>query len=124
MLFQLNGRRMLGLVFACLLFFSCWVGSVPGGELTESALCSWDKPTYGTPVHHYVLELEEIHPDGVVEVMKFGGIIEESIRVDLLFGNTYRARVAGVDAEDRQGPWSLWTPVYAPEATAADHFSE
>lgn len=76
--------------------------------------CSWEAPTYGTPVVHYVLQVVELggaQPDTTV----YDQIPGLSRNVFVAYGNVYKARVAGVDAEGRQGPWSLWTPLYGPE---------
>jgi hypothetical protein len=90
-----------------------------GPPTGKNARCSWDPPTYGTPVHHYVLQVVELggaSPDTTT----FGDITETFRDVWVTFGLTYKARVAGVDAENRQGPWSLWTPLYGPEWTPED----
>jgi hypothetical protein len=63
---------------------------------------SWIAPTEGSPVVNYVLELSE---DGGPYVVY--GSTEQTTMI-LLLKNfvTYTARVSGIDAQDRQGPWS------------------
>jgi len=81
------------------------------------ATCSWGAPTYGTPVHHYVLQLVKLG-GAAFDTTTFDSIQAESTSLELELGYTYKARVAGVDAQGRQGPWSLWTPVYGPRVNA------
>ena len=122
--FRLNFSRLPWFLLGCLLFLFLWAGSVPAEELTKGARCSWDKPLYGPPVDHYVLELEQILGDKVVGWELLDWITEEFYLVELEFGFQYRCRVAGVDGDGRQGPWSLWTSLYAPEDTVSDHLQE
>ena len=82
-----------------------------------TATCSWGAPTYGTPVDHYVLQLVKLG-GAAFDTTTFDSIQAESFDLDLELGFTYKARVAGVDAQGRQGPWSLWTPVYGPRVNA------
>jgi hypothetical protein len=90
-------------------------GKARGDAPSEKpARISWSAPTYGTPVHHYVLQFVELggadHDTTTVD-----NILDEFLDVTVTFGLTYKARVAGVDSLDRQGPWSLWTPIYGPK---------
>ena len=120
--FRFHDRSVPGRALLCLLFFSCLAASVPGEELTETTWCTWLEPTNGTPVEYYVLELEKTFGNETLKVA-YGQnqeIEEESFQFKLEFGYRYRARVAGVDAEGRQGPWSLWSDAYVPEATPGD----
>lgn len=82
--------------------------------LGKWARCSWDAPTYGTPVVTYVLEVEEWGNEDPATTIH-DEITELYHDVWVEFGISYKARVAGIDAEDRQGPWSEWTPLYGPE---------
>ena len=85
---------------------------------TKVVRCSWEKPTYGTAVHHYVVQVmtrtnppdTTIYPEPGTDL-----ITEEYFDLELTFGIEYKARVAGVDELGRQGPWSSWTtPWFGP----------
>lgn len=80
----------------------------------KNARCSWDPPTYGTPVEHYVLQVITFGGDDP-DTTTYDNITDTFMDVWVKYTFTYKARVAGVDAEGRQGPWSLWTPLYGPE---------
>lgn len=113
-----RGFRLANIIFLTILFGLYLVapsgkarGDAPPGKM---ARCSWDAPTYGTPVHHYILQYVELggaDPDTTT----VDNIMDEYLDVPVTFGLTYKARVAGVDSLDRQGPWSLWTPLYGPQ---------
>ena len=75
---------------------------------------SWSAPTYGTPVDFYRLQVIEVG----FNIETWESFIDTFIHTDIadtfhyvwvMGGNEYFARVAGVDAQDRQGPWSNWT---------------
>ena len=85
-------------------------------DLGKMARCSWDAPTYGTPVHHYILQVVTLG-SADIETTTVNNIMNEYHDVYVEFGLTYKARVAGVDDQNRQGPWSLWTPIYGPRET-------
>lgn len=87
--------------------------------LGKLARCSWDEPTYGTPVHHYILQVVKLGSANI-ETTTVDNIMNEYHDVFVEFGLTYKARVAGVDDQNRQGPWSLWTPIYGPRQTPED----
>lgn len=108
--------------WAKILFFSIISGMLlvsPSGRAQESyqgtliKRCSWSEPTYGTPVQHYILQVES--REVVTDTAEYYPIMVEYYDLELKFNVYYRARVAGVDAEGRQGPWSLWTPEYSLE---------
>ena len=123
-LFRIHGRAMPRFALWYLLFLFCWAGgALAQGHHPERAVCSWDEPTYGTAVVYYVVELE----------IKLGETLQSVERVetaelyyefDMITPYVYRAHVAGVDAEGRQGPWSIWTAPYTPEALPEDYLKE
>lgn len=71
----------------------------------------WTAPTTGTPVHHYVAQVMVNKSD----TLFFDAIPTELLRVPAQAGNLYSIRVAGVDNERVQGPWSNWSPTFASE---------
>ena len=71
----------------------------------------WTRPTTGTPVHHYVAQVLV----NEIDTLFFDPVPNESILLPVIYGNRYRIRVAGVDANDIQGPMSIWSLPYTPE---------
>ena len=84
---------------------------VAGTAAADAVTAHWSAPTTGSPVVEYVLELYE--SDALVLTTTtpdtFYTFSEDEMNVP--FG-TYVARVAGRDIQDRQGPWSPWSPPY------------
>ncbi len=80
-------------------------------QTTVEVTASWNAPTEGSPVEHYVFQLST---DGGPFVT-VGSVTTTSYTLDLDVDHTYVARVAGVDAEDRQGPWSEASDPYSPD---------
>lgn len=87
----------LGMVFA--------LSSV---AMAQTGQVTWTAPTEGSAVVSYVMEIEI---DGVSSP-PVEGIIGTSYTIDLSFGSAYRVRVAGVDANNRQGVWSEWSDTW------------
>lgn len=74
------------------------------------ATAGWSPPTYGTPVEHYVLQ----HQVGI-DAWQFVATTTDTTYTFLIpFSADSKVRVAGVDAEGRQGPWSLPSNPYNP----------
>ena len=119
-IFLQNRRGAPRVHFFFFLIFQGLIFAVPSGRAQEGytgstlARCSWDPPTYGTPVHHYILQVVNVTYDPDTPVV-YDNIMDEYLDVPVLFTNTYKARVAGVDSLGRQGPWSQWTPLYEPD---------
>lgn len=72
---------------------------------------SWDPPTTGSPAVSYVLEISE---DGGPYV-PYATTTETQVTVTLQAWRTYVARVAAIDAQDRQGPYSDESSPYTPD---------
>jgi len=81
------------------------------------ARAGWSPPTYGTPVDHYVLQ----HSINDGPWYYYASAIEDTtLKMTISFIDNHRVRVAGVDAENRQGPFSLPSNYYCP----ADSFPQ
>lgn len=76
---------------------------------------TWTAPTEGAPVVYYVIEVSvnggAFAPAGTVAENAW-------TMMDLVHGNTYIVRVAGVDALDRMGPFSAESDPYTHDAGA------
>lgn len=87
------------------------LSALPAAAQTVQVSASWSPPTEGSPVHHYILQLST---DGG-PFTTVGSVEGTTYVMELEVGSTYVARVAGVDAQDRQGPWSLDSEPYSPD---------
>jgi hypothetical protein len=54
------------------------------------------------------------------EIIDMGTVTTESIMLPMQYGNKYRVRVAGVDAQGVQGPFSIWSEPLSPEIAPPD----
>jgi hypothetical protein len=82
---------------------------------TMSVSYQWTAPTTGSDVVHYVVE-HEINGSNVWTTE--GQTDTNSYTLDLTVGQTHRVRVAAVDAEGRQGPWSVPSDPHTPDPGA------
>jgi hypothetical protein len=88
------------------------LGAAPAAaQTTVQVTASWTAPTEGSPVDHYILQLST---DGGPFVT-VGSVTGTEYVLELEVGSTYVARVGGVDAQDRQGPWSESSDPYTPD---------
>ena len=87
------------------------LGALPAAAQTVQVSASWTPPTEGSPVDHYVLQ---ISTDGG-PFTTVASVSATSYTLSLEVGSSYVARVAGVDAQDRQGPWSVDSDPYSPD---------
>ena len=74
----------------------------------------WPAPATGSPVDHYVVE----HSADGGSWVSLGSVSQLSYILDAEYGVSHQIRVAGVDAEGRQGPFSLPSDAYTPDAGA------
>ena len=86
-------------------------GALPAQAQTVQVTASWTAPSTGSPVHHYVVQLST--NGGAYQPA--GTSTTTSISLTLAVGSTYTVRVAGVDAQDRQGAYSLPSDPYTPD---------
>ncbi len=71
----------------------------------------WTAPTEGSPVVFYRVQLSR--NDGEFAVIDSAPTTSYTLAVE--WGDKYVIRVAGVDAADRQGPYSIPSEPYTPE---------
>ncbi len=90
------------------------LGALPAAAQTVQVTASWTPPTEGSPVDHYILQ---ISTDGG-PFATVGSVTGTSYILNLKVVNTYVARVAGVDDQDRQGPWSPRIRIPTPRTSA------
>ena len=73
---------------------------------------TWDAPTTGSPVVHYVVEHSV---DGGAWVA-LGTVASNAYTLSADYDVAHRIRVAAVDAQARQGLWSETSDAYTPDA--------
>jgi len=78
-----------------------------GQTLVESNY-AWNTPAGGSPVHHYIVEIS-VNDGPWVEI---GTSPEPVFTYQSQVGEVVRLRVAGVDEQGRQGPFSDPSPSY------------
>ena len=85
-----------------------------GTALAQDAniVAQWDAPTEGSPVVHYIFQLST---DGGPFVTLSSTIVGTTFEFTAPYNQTYVARVAGIDDQLRQGPYSLDSDPYTPD---------
>lgn len=111
-----NKSRLLGIVvLASVLAIAGVVFVQANTERNKMAAPSvrytWSAPTTGTPAVSYKAEVKVNDRDLLV----FEGLQDESVSIQVDYGNKYLVRVAAIDSQNKQGPWSAWSVAYAPE---------
>ena len=71
----------------------------------------WTAPTTGSPVDHYVIQ----HSVNGGTFTQIATSATNSYTLSASVGDTHQIRVAGVDAESRQGGYSLPSDAYTPD---------
>lgn len=72
---------------------------------------SWTAPVTGSPVDHYVVE-HSLNGGAWTQV---GTASSNTFTLTASVGDAHQIRVAGVDAQDRQGPYSSPSDPYSPD---------
>ncbi len=75
---------------------------------------TWTAPTTGSAVDHYVVE----HSINGGQWTVTGTTNENSFTLSATLGQSHQIRVAGVDASDRQGIFSVASDTYLPDGGA------
>jgi hypothetical protein len=75
---------------------------------------NWTAPSTGSPVDHYIVE----HSVNGGTWTLVATATENSYTLTATTGQSHQIRVAAVDADDRQGPYSLSSDPYMPDAGA------
>ncbi len=109
----LSPNRLIFFVALCTVFCLMSIGFPVRGDTEEAIVAeyTWTAPEYGTPVDHYVAQL--LVND--VDILTIEDLPSEYVSVEVVYGNKYSIRVAGVDAQGNQGPYSEWSEPYTPE---------
>jgi len=88
-----------------------------GAALAQTELpvdYTWTAPTTGSPVVHYVIQ----HSVNGGDWAQIATSTSNTFTLTATVGDAHRIRVAGVDAEARQGGYSLPSDAYTPDVGA------
>lgn len=89
---------------------------VAGGQTTTMNLTyTWTAPTTGSAVHHYVVQTSS---NGTTWTLLGAQPTAPTVTMAAPVGVTILVRVAGVDAQGRQGVWSDPSDPFVPDAGA------
>ena len=74
----------------------------------------WHAPAHGSPAVRYEVQIQDLDGtfDVIVTVDAMPGTEQTYPFEPVIYMHRYRARVAAIDAQDRQGLWSEWSPFY------------
>jgi hypothetical protein len=75
-----------------------------GPDLTYN----WVKPTTGTPVVKYEVEIRKGGP-GSMDIETATASSNQIVVTEVAWLTIYQVRTRGVDASNRVGPWSAWS---------------
>ena len=104
--YGLLGGLFLWFVIAVLAF-----GIVSVARADTVVTYTWTAPTTGSPVVNYLVEISIGGGPFVASAM----VASNTYSLAALPGNSYQIRVAGIDAQDRQGPYSDASDPYLDE---------
>lgn len=106
------------ILLATLAFFLARAGR--DGDEFATSVVRWQAPDSGAAVVSYQLRIQEIGAatEDTFQVAAQSGPQQSFAFTRARPGHEYRACIAGVDAQGRQGPWSAWSPIYRRGAAA------
>lgn len=110
----MNTKHLVFPVLLCLMTFSLAAASAQA-QTEMPVAYTWTAPTTGTAVDHYVVEHSI---DGGATWTQVGTTSANSYTLNATVGDSHQIRVAGVDASDRQGPFSEPSDPYSPDPGA------
>lgn len=105
----LNTTLVLAILTAALL-----AAPASAQTTTVNVAYSWTAPTTGSAVVQYVIE-QSIDGGSWTQIATSS---TNSYTLAATVGNSHRIRVAGKDAQNRQGPFSAASDAYTPDAGA------
>jgi len=103
-------RSILMPCIMCMMAFALTAGSAEA-QTEMQVSYTWTAPTSGSVVDHYVVE-QSIDGGTWTQIAT---VSTTSYTLTATVGNSHQIRVAGVDADSRQGPFSVASDPYAPD---------
>lgn len=104
-------KRLLAITISALLMASLVIGQTT----IINATYSWTAPTTGSAVHHYAVQSSN---NGTTWTTLTVQPTSTSVTLACPVGVPIYIRVAGVDAQNRQGVWSESSDQFIPDAGA------
>jgi hypothetical protein len=91
-----------------------------GEDEFGTSVVRWQAPDSGATAVSYQLRIQEVGAatEDTFQVVAQPGPAQSFAFTRARPGHEYRACIAGIDAQGRQGPWSAWSPVYRRGAVA------
>lgn len=110
----MNGTHVVKTALITALLMSVVIVLPAAAQTEVDVSYTWTAPTSGSPVHHYVVQ----HSVNGGSWTQIDTASSNSYTLSARMGESHRIRVAGVDAQDRQGPYSQASDAYTPDAGA------
>lgn len=111
-------KRLIIVLTALVLLASTAITLVPASAQTTTMniTYTWTAPTTGSPVHHYVVQAS--FNGGQFSTVAGLEPTTRTATITAPVGVPVQVRVAGVDAQNRQGPYSEASDPFVPDAGA------
>ncbi len=87
------------------------IAATPAMAQTVAVNYQWTAPETGSPVNHYVVQ-QSVNGGAWEQVATASG---NTYTLTATIGDAHSIRVAAVDADDRQGPYSVASDPYTPD---------
>jgi hypothetical protein len=95
--------------------FALLIAAAPAvAQVAEEVTYTWTPPTTGSPVEYYVVQ----HSVNGGPYAQIATVTTNQYTLMATYGDSHVIRVAGVDAEARQGPYSVPSEAYTPSLGA------
>ena len=104
-------KRSIHIIAAVMLLSALAIGQTTSVNVTYT----WTAPITGSAVHHYVVQTSA---DGTTWTTLAVQPANPTVTVNAPVGVQLLVRVAGVDAQSRQGVWSATSDPFVPDAGA------
>ena len=110
----MKSRTILNSSVVLTIMATLLIAAAAPAQTTTDVQYQWTAPVTGTPLEHYVVQ----HSVNGETWMNLGNVSNNQYTLEATFGDEHRLRVAGVDDQGRQGPWSNPSDPYTPDAGA------
>ena len=110
----MKSRTILNSSVVLTLMATLLIAAAAPAQTTTDLDYRWTAPSTGSAVDHYVVQ----HSVDGTNWTTVATVTSAEYTLAATFGEPHQLRVAGVDADDRQGPWSDPSDPYTPDAGA------
>ena len=105
-------KAMIKSTAALAILFTVLVSTQALAQTSVDVQYQWTAPTTGSPVDHYVVQ----HSMDGGNWVNVGNVSQLAYTLTADYGVSHQIRVAGVDVQGRQGPYSQPSDPYTPDA--------